>query len=254
MKSSFLGIFGFGLFFLFLFPFQCFVSFCFCFLFVFWFCFCFLFGGKVRWPEGPPHLALNPPFFFLVLFAFCFEKEKPDSPPKKGHVCLFFCVSLCFAFVFYTPPFLSLSHSLLSLFFSSFLLCFFLLSFFVLSLCFFALFLCFSFMKRTTASLFHQSCLYFFGCLSCYVIQIPFSYLAFLILSCAFCSTSKLYVSKDKSYQTPILGEVGGLQQNFYLWPGFFKMWKGIVALPNFGWNYADVTNNKLGISAHFYT
>ena len=32
------------------------------------------FKGHVRWPKGPPHLALNPPylFFFLFLFCFCF--------------------------------------------------------------------------------------------------------------------------------------------------------------------------------------
>ena len=27
------------------------------------------FKGQVRWPKGPPHLALNPPYFF---FCFCF--------------------------------------------------------------------------------------------------------------------------------------------------------------------------------------
>ena len=60
----------------------------FCFLFVVffvWFCFgicffCFCFFGgfkvQVRWPKGPPHLALNPPYLFLfcffVLFVFSF--------------------------------------------------------------------------------------------------------------------------------------------------------------------------------------
>ena len=57
----------------------------FCFLFVVFFCFlfvCFLgvfvflflffggFKGQVRWPKGPPHLALNPPFLFFFSFAF----------------------------------------------------------------------------------------------------------------------------------------------------------------------------------------
>ena len=28
---------------------------------------------NVRWPEGPPHLALNPPYFILFLFfLLCF--------------------------------------------------------------------------------------------------------------------------------------------------------------------------------------
>ena len=46
--------------------------FLFCFFFCFFsFCFVFCFGGfkdQVRWPKGPPHLALNPP----NLFIFCF--------------------------------------------------------------------------------------------------------------------------------------------------------------------------------------
>ena len=39
-------------------------------------CFCFFggFKGQVRWPTGPPHLALNPPYllvlFLLLLFLF----------------------------------------------------------------------------------------------------------------------------------------------------------------------------------------
>ena len=40
-------------------------------VFFFWFVFCVSFGGfkgQVRWPEGPPDLALNPPYFFFVSF------------------------------------------------------------------------------------------------------------------------------------------------------------------------------------------
>ena len=46
------------------------------FLFLFFFCFLFFFGGfkgQVRWPKGPPHLALNPPYFLFVFFGFCFS-------------------------------------------------------------------------------------------------------------------------------------------------------------------------------------
>ena len=32
-------------------------------LFVVFFCFFGGFKGQVRWPKGPPHLALNPPYF-----------------------------------------------------------------------------------------------------------------------------------------------------------------------------------------------
>ena len=47
------------------------------FWFVFFFCFLIFFGGfkgQVRWPFGPPHLALNPPYLFclFLLFGCCF--------------------------------------------------------------------------------------------------------------------------------------------------------------------------------------
>ena len=101
--------------------------FCF-FLLFFWFCFvffCFFWGfkGQVRWPEGPPHLALNPPYlFFLVLFLFLFcfvfclfflggfkgQVRWPEGPP---HLALnppyFFIVWFCFCFLFSFPFFAS---------------------------------------------------------------------------------------------------------------------------------------------------
>ena len=48
-----------------------------CFL-CFWDCYVlllFLFGGfkgQVRWPKGPPHLALDPPYFLLFVLCFGF--------------------------------------------------------------------------------------------------------------------------------------------------------------------------------------
>ena len=45
--------------------------FLFFFVFIVSFAFCVFFGGfkgQVRWPEGSPHLALNPPYFFVFLF------------------------------------------------------------------------------------------------------------------------------------------------------------------------------------------
>ena len=100
----------------------------------------------MRWPKGPPHLALNPPYFirfcFLCFLFFCFfffvfasARKKPVFPPKKGNFVYFFCVSLCFS--------LALFHFLLFLCLS---LLFFLVSFlsvFVISVsgsCFFFLF------------------------------------------------------------------------------------------------------------------
>ena len=62
--------------------FLCFFTFCFfffvflvcffvffCFLFLFWFFFGG-FKGQVRWPEGQPHLALNPPYLLFVFLLF----------------------------------------------------------------------------------------------------------------------------------------------------------------------------------------
>ena len=45
-----------------------------CFYFLLFFLFCFFggFKGHVRWPEGPPHLALNPPYFICFVFLFLF--------------------------------------------------------------------------------------------------------------------------------------------------------------------------------------
>ena len=62
----------------------------FCFVFVFYVLFCFLifltgFKGQVRLPEGPPHLALNPPYLFFCLL-FPKEQKTLDSflPLKRG--------------------------------------------------------------------------------------------------------------------------------------------------------------------------
>ena len=43
-----------------------------CFFFVFGVFFVGGFKGQVRWPKGPPHLALNPPYFFCFVFVFLF--------------------------------------------------------------------------------------------------------------------------------------------------------------------------------------
>ena len=58
----------------FLFVFLLFSCFCFVVFVVFLFLFVFFggFKGHVRWPEGPPHLALNPPYFICFCF-ICFS-------------------------------------------------------------------------------------------------------------------------------------------------------------------------------------
>ena len=78
------------------------------FFLLFSFCFLFLFfggfKGQVTWPKGTPHLALNPPHFFVSFLCFLFLSllliGKPVSP-QKGHFCLFLSVSLCFSWVIF---------------------------------------------------------------------------------------------------------------------------------------------------------
>ena len=136
--------------FIILFLFFCFFSFC--------FVFCFGgFKGQVRWPKGPPHLALNPPyllffvFFGLLLFLsfLCLViQKKPCFAPRKGHFLFIFeCLPLSLLSFFGAPPFsISLSLSLSSscpcfLSFLSFFFAFF--CFLVLSLFSFSFFFAF---------------------------------------------------------------------------------------------------------------
>ena len=169
----------------------------------------------MRWPKGPPHLALNPPYFFVFVF-FCwflffffallslfFNRQKTCFPPRKGHFLLIFNVSLSFSLNLFWPCF---SFSVSLLFFSFFLpsSLSFLLSFcfLFLSLSFLFFLHCFCFMKRKTSK--YSIAIFFlkyflFLLVSClaFLFQIPFSYLCFfLILSYVFCSTSMFLVSK----------------------------------------------------------
>ena len=87
----------------------------FLFFFVFFvFCFCLGgFKGQVRWPEGPPHLALNPPYFFCVVFLFFVffggfkgQGRWPKGPPHLAlnppYLFLLFCFFVfCFLFWFF---------------------------------------------------------------------------------------------------------------------------------------------------------
>ena len=138
----------------------------------------------MRWPKGPPHLALNPPYFlfiFFVFFAFLslFHREKNLFSPKKGHFCCsLFCVSLCFFLAFLGPLFFSFSLFVSLVFFSFFLpLCFsFLYLVLALSFCF----VCF----------FQAVLLFLFFCLlSCFVLNhnLRFVFALHLVSCCCCC-------------------------------------------------------------------
>ena len=153
----------------------------------------------MRWPKGPPHLALNPPYlFFVFFFLFFFPlpflyllfNRKTLFPPKDGNFCLFICVSLLFLFsLVWASPFfsLSLSLSLSCYFLSSFLPVFFISlsgSFFfflfglllgsrcyVVFLFLLVVFFCFE-----------SSCLIYFCFVSCFLILLVFGFCCFHIL------------------------------------------------------------------------
>ena len=93
------------------------------------------FKGLVRWPKGPPHLALNPPFFWRGgLFCFCFVffllflflENKNVFPLEKASLFIFSVSPFLFLPSFSPSPFsISLSLSLSCCFFISSLFSFF---------------------------------------------------------------------------------------------------------------------------------
>ena len=83
-------------------------------VFVFFFLFLFVFlrfKGQVKWPKGPPHLALNPPYFLFVFFVFFFLgfsflvlNRKALLPPlKRAFLCIFLCLPLFLFSLFWAP-------------------------------------------------------------------------------------------------------------------------------------------------------
>ena len=123
----------------------------------------------MRWPKGPPHLALNPPYFlgsffcFVFLFFFwrvCFDVflivcvfvfRQSSFPLKKMIFLLIFQCLHLFFLAFLTSPFHSLCLSLyLVIFLLSSFLVFFVFPSLSFGFLFVGLFLCFRFMQRTT--------------------------------------------------------------------------------------------------------
>ena len=101
-----------------------FFTFCFFFVFLFvFFCFFVFFGfffggfkGQVRWPEGPPHLALNPPYLFVVFVVFVFfggfkgQVTWPKGPPHLALNPPYLSIFV-FVFVFFCSfPFFALNR------------------------------------------------------------------------------------------------------------------------------------------------
>ena len=106
-EKLFFGIFVFFTFSFLVFFFWVFLLFLFCLFCCFLFCFFGGFKGQVRWPKGPPHLALNPPYFFVFVFVVFFGGFKgqvrwPKGPPHLAlnpPYLLFVSFDFCFFFL-----------------------------------------------------------------------------------------------------------------------------------------------------------
>ena len=180
---------------------------------------------------GPPHLALNPPYFCLfVLFSFFLsflsDRKKTCFPPRKGIFCLFLSVSLCFSLAFFGLPLfqflflclsLSLSCSFLSFFLLVFLFCFLLVPCFSLRLSFYVFFP-FCFMKGTTskdAIAFFINPLFFVSCLVFSLKSLFFSLFFFLIFSYGLFNINVVGF-KNTSWKNTNFWSKGGLQQTVF--------------------------------------
>ena len=173
--------------------------------------FLFFFGrfkGQVRWPEGPPHLALNPPYFcffwFLLFFlvSLSFLTDKPCF--LRALLFIFKCLPLFLSKPFW-PPHFSFSLSLSLLFYFFLPSCFYFLFSFGSLFCLFLYFcFCFSFMKKTTSKKELQhfvSSIFVFGFLSLLSFKSPFLIFVFffLILSFVFLFNIKVFLCKLKN-------------------------------------------------------
>ena len=205
-----------------------FLFFCFFFVLFLFFFLCVFFGGfkgQVRWPEGPPHLALNPPsghltwplnppyllffcFFCFFLSFLCFLIHKnPCFSLEKGIFCLFLSVSLCFSLAFFGLPlflFLFLCLCLVLVLFSSFLSSFFAFFWFLVFVSFFPFLSSLLLVheneqhQNIKLHLFSSSIFSLFWFPVLFFLSNPlFLSLLFPDFKLCFCSTSMVFVSKQ---------------------------------------------------------
>ena len=246
----------------------------FCFGFFLFFFLVFVFLGQVRWPKGPPHLALNPPYFLFVFFGFCFffallslffNWQKPVFPPRKGHFCLFSMFLFLSPLTFFGLPlflFLFLCLSVSLVFLSSFLSFFFAFFLFLVFVSFsFFFLLCFCFMKRTTwtfsiaISFFPEIVSLSFGFLSCFSVSNPF-FLSLLFPDFKLCFLFNINVfsfKKNKLKSTKKTKKKQIATKRFFLWTCVLQNVKSYLFFAFFAkfW-FMFKKHYKIGISAHF--
>ena len=151
----------------------------------------------MRWPKGPPHLALNPPYLFFCFFSslpflsLYFIRKTCFPPSKRQFLFIYLCFPLfLFSLVWASPcfPFLFLCLSL-SLSISLSLVIFFLLPscfsflFLVLALSFclffcFKMLFCFVFLLVVLLC-FESSCLISCCFASCFLLLVVFGFCCF---------------------------------------------------------------------------
>ena len=172
----------------------------------------------MRWPKGPPHLALNPPYLYFCFSFFSslpsldlFLIGKPCFSPEKGNYCFFICISLCFSLALFGPPpffpfsfFVSLSLSLVlfSCFLPVFHFCFWFLLY--LSVLFFVSRCYFVFVFLLVVLLcFESSCLISCCFASCFLLLVVLGFCCFHIL-----------LFSDFNYQSKIISEKMEIAKN----------------------------------------
>ena len=180
----------------------------------------------MRWPKGPPLLALNPPVFFVFCSPFLsllLVEKKASCSPKT---LIFQCLPLLLLSLFWPPPFslllffffLSLSLSLVLFFLPSFLSFLFAFFWFLVLVSFFCFLLGFCFMKRTASNIILQ-CFFInpFSVLvvSCFVFSLKslFSFV-FSDFKLCFCSTS-MFCLREKKLEKQMFGQEGGSHETF---------------------------------------
>ena len=212
----------------------------------------------MRWPEGPPHLALNPPylvFLFVFLFVFflfsfffasfpffVFNRKNPVFPLKRAFFGIFSVFPFLSPLTFFGLPlfhflFLCLSVLLLSFFLPS---CLSFLAFFsfLVFVSFFSSFFCaFVSWKEQHENIKLEFLLFikmfsFLGFLSCFLFEISFPYLCFFPdFELCFLFNIIVFGFKKTKLKNTNFGSKGGLQHNgfFFYETVFCKMWKVIV-------------------------
>ena len=230
----------------------------------------------MRWPKGPPHLALSPPYllffcFFLVClcsfpFFALYYKKTCFFPLEKGIFGLFLSVSLCSSLAFFlASPFFNFSFSVYLFFLFSFFPSF--LSFFFAFFCFLVFVSFFPFLSSLL--LFHEksnirkidvqcfSSSIFFDFLSSFLFEIPFSSLCFFAdLKLCFCSPSLFLVSKNQVEKHHFLVKRGVATKRFF----FMNLCFAKCDKLSFFWGHfwgkfwlMFKKHYKLGISALFF-